>query len=109
MTSFFSYAYKKYTFCFPFEHFVSLFFYDFKLNIQGFVYIEFVKYQLGLHRNVHVIAKCNICLSAIQLFIYRHDQAFFLYRNKLYIFPMLGLAQIEYWSLGGSAGCASDW
>ena len=40
-------------------------FYDFNLNTQGFVYFECVKYQLSLHRNVHVFAKCNVC---IQLF-----------------------------------------
>ena len=32
-------------------------------------------------------------------FIYRHIQAFFLYQNKSYIFPLLGLAKIEYKSL----------
>ena len=29
-------------------------FYCFSLNTQGFVYLEFVKYQLGLHRNVQL-------------------------------------------------------
>ena len=41
-------------------------FYDFNLNTQGFVYSEFVKYQLGLHRNVQVFTKCNLyreCLN----------------------------------------------
>ena len=47
--------------------FFSFFFYDFNLNIQCFVYLEIVKYQLGLHRNVRVFAKCNECISAIQL------------------------------------------
>ena len=28
------------------------FLFDVYLNTQGFVYLEFVKYQLGLHRNV---------------------------------------------------------
>ena len=36
--------------------------------IQGFVYLESVNYQLGLHRNVRVLAKCNVCISAIQMF-----------------------------------------
>ena len=43
-------------------------FYDLSLNTEGFVYLEFVKYQLGLHRNMQAFAKCNICISAIQLF-----------------------------------------
>ena len=48
--------------------FVSFFDYDFILNTQGFLYLECVKYQLGLQRNVQVFAKCNVCISAIQLF-----------------------------------------
>ena len=40
----------------------------FYLNTQGFVYLEFVKYQLGHHRNVQVFAKCNVFMSAIKLF-----------------------------------------
>ena len=43
-------------------------FYDFNLNTHGCIYLEFVKYQLGLHRNVQTFAKCNGCISAIQLF-----------------------------------------
>ena len=57
---------------------VSFFFYDFNLNTQGFVYLEFVKYQLGLHRNVQGFAKCSVCISANSCFIYRHVQAFYL-------------------------------
>ena len=72
--------------------------YDFNLRTQGFIYLEFFQYQLGLHSNVQVFVRCNVCISAIQLFIYKYVQAFFLYRNKSYIFPMLGLAKIEYWS-----------
>ena len=50
---------------------LSIFFfllYDFNLNTQGFVYLKIVKYQLILHRNVQVFAKCNVCISAIHLF-----------------------------------------
>ena len=39
----------------------------FHLSTQDFVYLEF-KYQLGIYRNVQVFAKCNVCISAIQLF-----------------------------------------
>ena len=39
------------------------------------LYLDFVKYQLGLHRKVQVFAKCNVCISDI----YRHVQAFFSY------------------------------
>ena len=42
--------------------------YDCNLNTQRFVYLEFVKYQLGFHRNVQVFAKCNVYIYAIQLF-----------------------------------------
>ena len=45
-----------------------VYFYDFNLNTQGFVHLELVKYQLGIHRNVHVFATCNVCIFAIQLF-----------------------------------------
>ena len=55
------------------------------LNTQDIVYLEYVKYQLGLGRNIPVFAKCNVCISAIQLFfIYRHVQTVFLHQNKLY-------------------------
>ena len=47
--------------------FIYLFIFMFNLNTQGLVYIEFVKYRLGLHRNVQVFAKNNVCISAIQL------------------------------------------
>ena len=47
--------------------FFSLF-YDCNLNTQCFVYLEFVKYQLGLHRNVQVFVKCNVYIYTIQLF-----------------------------------------
>ena len=39
--------------------------YDFNLSIKGFVYLEFVKYLLGLHRNVQIFAKC---MNAYQLY-----------------------------------------
>ena len=75
----------------------SFFFYDFNLNTQGFVYLEIVKYQLGLHRNVQVFVKCNVCISAIQLFYIQTFPGFFPI-SKSYIFPMLGSANTEYWS-----------
>ena len=62
------------------------------LSTQCFIYLEFVKYQLGLYRNVQVFAKRDV----YSCFIYKHVQAFFLYRNKSYIFPSLGLAKHEY-------------
>ena len=51
----------------PSEHF-SFLFYEFNLSTQGFVYLEIVKYQLGLLRNEQVLMKCNECISAVQLF-----------------------------------------
>ena len=68
--------------------FLSFFIILINLNTQGFVYLEFVKYQLGLHRNVQVFAQCmHICYTVVFVI---HVQAFFLWRNKSYIFPMLG-------------------
>ena len=32
-------------------------------------------------------------------FIYRKVKAFFLYRNKSYIFPILGLVKVEFWHM----------
>ena len=46
-------------------------FYDVNMNTQDFVYLEFVKYQLGLRRNMPVFAKCNVYISAIHLFYTR--------------------------------------
>ena len=45
-----------------------LFFIIFVLDTQGFVYLEFVKYKLGLHRNMQVFANCNVCIAAIHVF-----------------------------------------
>ena len=42
------------------------FFYDVNMNTQGFVYLEFVRYQLCLHRNVQAFASYNVCISALQ-------------------------------------------
>ena len=53
-----------------FLFFFFFFFYDFNLNTQGFVYLKFVLYQPGLHRNVQAFAKCNVCISSIQLVSY---------------------------------------
>ena len=58
-------------------------FYDFHLNTQGFVYLEIVKYQLGLRRNVQVFTKCNVCISAIQLFYTGTHQGFLPISKKI--------------------------
>ena len=52
----FAYAYEKINILLSV---LSRFFflsYDFNMITQGFVYLEFIKYQLGLHRNEHVFA-----------------------------------------------------
>ena len=50
---------------FFFEHFFFLF-YDCNLNTQCFAYLEFVKYQLGLHRNVVREMQCiHICYTFV--------------------------------------------
>ena len=52
-----------------FELFFSFFlFCDFNMNTQSVIYLESVKYQLGLHINVQVFVKCNVGISAKQLF-----------------------------------------
>ena len=61
-------------------------FYDVNLNTCDFVYLEFVKDQLGLRRNMPVFAKCNVYIC----FIYRHVQTLFQYQNQLFIFPIVG-------------------
>ena len=71
-------------------------------NFTSFVNLELGKYELGLRRNVQVFAKCNVCISVIQLFFihkcldFRPISKYIV--NLSYIFPMLGLATIEYWS-----------
>ena len=83
-----------------FFFFFFFFFFYFNLNTQCFVHLEFVKYQLGLHRNVQVSQNAMYAYLLYSCFIYRYMyiQAFFLYRNKSYTFLILGLAKIEYWS-----------
>ena len=44
-------------------------FYYLNLNTQGFVYLEFVKYQLVLQRNVQVFAKCIVCIFATSIIL----------------------------------------
>ena len=56
--------------------FLQFLFYGFKQSTQALVHLEFVKYQLGLHRNEQVFAKCNVCISAIQLLFIRTCQRF---------------------------------
>ena len=43
-------------------------FYDVNLTTQDFVYLKFVKYQMGLRRNMPGLAKCNVYIYTIQLF-----------------------------------------
>ena len=43
-------------------------FYGVSLNMQDFIYVEFATFQLGLRRNMPAFAKCNVYISAIQLF-----------------------------------------
>ena len=64
----YAYAHEKTNILLSVFSILYLSFYDLNLNTQGFEYLEFDKYQLGLYRNVQVFAKCNVCISAIQLF-----------------------------------------
>ena len=77
------------------ERTIFFLFYEGNLNTQDFAYLEFVKNQLGLRRNMPVFAKCNVYISAIQLFL---CTGMFLYQNKLYIFPIVRLAIFLYWN-----------
>ena len=71
--------------------------YNFDLNTQGFVYLEVLSF------NWTAIEKCKFPLNVTNsyllygCFIYRLVPAFFLFRNKSYIFPMQGFAKKEYW------------
>ena len=73
-------------------NFIFLLFYGVYLNTQHVVYLEFVNYQLGVRKNIPVFVKCNVFISAIQLFYIKHVQTVFQYQNNLYIFPIAGLA-----------------
>ena len=68
------------------------------INTQDFVYLEFVKYRLGLRRNMQVFAKCNVYIPAIQLFYIQECQTAFQNQDKLYIFPIVGLIIFLKWS-----------
>ena len=72
----FAYVHEKLDILLSDFRILSSFFYDFNLNTQGFVYLEFVQYQPGLQGNVQVFAKCNLCISAIQLFFYTEYSGF---------------------------------
>ena len=72
----FAYVHKKINILLSVLSIFFFLFYDFNLNTQDFVYLEFVMYQLGLHRNLQVFAKCNV--HVYSCFIFRHVQAFFL-------------------------------
>ena len=50
-----AYAHEKINFLLSVLSIFSLSFYDFNLNTQGFVYLDFVKYTLGLHTNMQVL------------------------------------------------------
>ena len=63
-----AYAYEKINTLVSVLNIIFFLFYDINLNTQDFVYLEFVRYQLGLRRNMPVFAKCNVCISAIQMF-----------------------------------------
>ena len=63
-----TYEHEKINLLIYFFNIICFIFYDVNLNTQDFVFLEFVKYQLGLRRNRSVFAKCNIHISAINLF-----------------------------------------
>ena len=55
----FAYAHEKINILLSVLNIFISVFYEFNLKTQGFV---------SHHRNVQVFAKCNVCISAIQLF-----------------------------------------
>ena len=59
-----------------------------------YIYLEFVKYQLGFHKNVQVFVKCTACIAAIQSFYIQICPGFLSVSKKSYIFLMLELAII---------------
>ena len=87
----FAYAHEKVNILLSVLSIVVFFFFDgFNQNTQGFVYLEFVGYQLGLH-SFREMQCLHICYTVVVL-------AFFLYRNKSYIFPIVRLTKIEYFN-----------
>ena len=54
----------------------SFLLYDFNLNTQGFVYLEFVQCQLGLVRNVQISRNAIYAYLLNTCFIYIHVKAF---------------------------------
>ena len=64
----FAYAHDEIIFCFLlyFIYFFFLFlFYGFNLNTQDFVYLEFVKYQLGFHKRFLEMQSIHICYTVV--------------------------------------------
>ena len=39
---------------------LNIFFHEVKLNMQDYIYLEFIKFQLGLRINMPVFANCNV-------------------------------------------------
>ena len=87
-----AYAHEKINFLASILYIIFFLFYDVNLNTQDFVYLEIVKYQLGLRKNMPVFEMQYSC------FIYMHVHTVFQYQNKLYIFPIVGLAILLCWS-----------
>ena len=63
-----AYAHEKINILVFVLNIIFFLFYDVNLNTQDFLYLEIVKYQLGLRRNMSVFSKCNVCIAAVQLF-----------------------------------------
>ena len=75
-----AYAHERINILFSLLSFFFFLFYELNLYNQGFVYLEFVKYQLGLRRNMPVFAKCNVCIFAI---VYNYIKIIKAYPNFL--------------------------
>ena len=66
-------------------------FYDLNLNAQGFVYLEFVKYHLDLHRKVQIFRKLQCIHIYFTAVLYTDMSRLSSYIEiNPYIFSMLG-------------------
>ena len=59
-----AYAHEEMNILISLLNIIVFLFYDVNLTAQDFVYLEFVKCQLSLRKNMQVFAKCTAYISA---------------------------------------------
>ena len=87
-----AYAHEKINILVSVLSIVCFFIYDFNQITQGFVYLKFVKYQLGRHRNAEM--QCmHVCYTVV-LYTDMSKLCFYI-EKKSSVFPMLGLIKLS--------------